>query len=420
MREHPMDPNPTRARPEWPPVVVAGAYLTGIKLMRALARRGVKTSCIDCLRQQPGFLTIYGRAYECPNPDTEPSLWLDFMRDLARKLGAKPVLIPSADQFVTAIATHAHDLQNHFTFCHSAMAVQALLATKKKQYDIAGKLGLPVPRTQFVKSLAEVRAFAATARFPCLLKPIHGREWENLPESHPLWFQKLVIVQSPAEFEAQYQVASKVNPELVLQEIIEGPDTAKFVYMSCYGLDGRRLGSCVVRELRTTPIDFGSASVVEPATEPGIDALCDGFLRTSGYAGLCEIELKRDPRDGQVKMIEANPRYSVTADAAPYAGVDLGWLHYLDLIGQPVTEVRPDGRDFRHIVLERDFNTLASYRRAGLLPWKSLFRSYRPPVAFFDFDLRDWRVTARTLKTLSHIVVRGAYRKLLGKPPRAR
>jgi D-aspartate ligase len=412
--------NPQRAQPEWPPVVVAGAYLTGIRLMRALARRGVKTCCIDCLRDQPGFLTIYGRAYECPNPDTEPSRWVDFMRDLAGKLGTKPVLIPSADQFVSAIAAHALDLQDHFTFCHAAMAVQALLATKRKQYDIAGDHGLPVPRTEFVKSLEEVKAFAATARYPCLLKPIHGREWENLPETHPLWFQKLVIVNSAAEFEAQYHIASQVNPELVLQEVIEGPDTAKFVYMSCYGLDGHRLGSCVVRELRTTPIDFGSASVVEPASEPAIDALCDGFLRSVGYVGLCEIELKRDTRDGQVKMIEANPRYSVTADAGPYAGVDLGWLHYLDLIGQPVVEVQPDGRDFRHIVLERDFNTVLSYRRAGLLPWKALFKSYRRPVAFFDFDWSDWRVTARTLKTLVRIVLLGAYRKISPKRPRVR
>src|SRR5580698_2809796 len=101
VKENPMDSNPRRAQPGWPPVVVAGAYLTGIRLMRALARRGVKTCCIDCLRDQPGFLTIYGRAYECPNPDTEPLRWLDFMRDLARKLSSttdsKPVLIPSAD-----------------------------------------------------------------------------------------------------------------------------------------------------------------------------------------------------------------------------------------------------------------------------------------------------------------------------------
>ena len=61
--------------------------------------------------------------------------------------------------------------------------------------------------------------------------------------------------------------------------------------------------------------------------------------------------MKWDSRDGRVKLIEANPRLSGGGDAAPYAGVDLCWLHYLDLIGQPVTQWRPIARDFRHVVL---------------------------------------------------------------------
>jgi D-aspartate ligase len=386
--------------------------------MRNLARRGVKTHCIDWLREQPGFRTVYGQAFQCPNPDQEPAAWVQFMQNLARKLGSKPVLIPSADQFVSAIAEHASNLQEHFSFCHSTVAVQALLSTKKRQYDIAREHGLPVPRTQFVKSLEEVKEFGRIARFPCLIKPIHFREWQNLPENDPLWYKKLLMVMTAEDLEASYRMACRVNPEMVLQEIIEGPDTAKLVYLSCYARDGRRIGHCIVRELRTAPIDFGSASVVEPVVDREADALCDGFLRGAGYTGLCEIELKRDSRDGKVKMIEANPRYSVTADAAFYAGVDLGWLHYLDLIGQPVAEVRPDGRDFRHIVLERDFHTVASYWRAGLLSWRSLLRSYRPPVAFFDFDLRDWRVTARTLNTLVRVVLRPMYRRIFPKRPR--
>jgi predicted ATP-grasp superfamily ATP-dependent carboligase len=167
-----------------------------------------------------------------------------------------------------------------------------------------------------------------------------------------------------------------------------------------------------VRELRTFPIYFGSASVVEPVEDPETDALCDGFLRGIGYSGVCEIELKRDSRDQRVKMIEANPRYSVTADAAPYAGVDLGWLHYLDLIGQPVREVRPTKRDFRHIVLRRDFACFRSYREAGLLSWGELLKSYRPPVGFFDFDLRDWRVTADTVMELAKMVAGPAFRRV--------
>ena len=171
----------------------------------------------------------------------------------------------------------------------------------------------------------------------------------------------------------------------------------------------------MVRQLRTCPIYFGSASVVEPVTDAEADQLCDGFLRSIGYIGLCEIELKRDQRDGRVKMIEANPRYSVTADAAPYAGVDLGWLHYLDLIGQPVIPVLPSTRDFRHIFLLRDFATFRDYRRRGLLTWRELIHSYRSPRAFFDFDVRDWRVTASTVNTLARTLMAPWVRSIFPK-----
>jgi predicted ATP-grasp superfamily ATP-dependent carboligase len=171
----------------------------------------------------------------------------------------------------------------------------------------------------------------------------------------------------------------------------------------------------MVRQIRTTPIYFGSASVVEPTEEPEVDAICDAFLRGIGYVGLCEIELKRDSRDGVVKMIEANPRYSVTMDAAPYAGVDLGWQHYLDLIGQDVAPVAPSNLNFRHIVLIRDFATFLDYRREGLLTWAELIRSYRPPVAFFDWDLHDWRVTASTAVDLAKLLAKPLYRRIFPK-----
>jgi hypothetical protein len=109
-------------------------------------------------------------------------------------------------------------------------------------------------------------------------------------------------------------------------------------------------------------------------------------------------------------MIEANPRYSGTGDAAPYAGVDIGWLHYLDMIGQPVAFVTQHGRSFRHIMLAADIATFPSYHREGLVTWGEFLRSYRPPVAFFDFDLRDWRVAAQTANR--------ALRGLIGPPIR--
>ncbi len=80
------------------------------------------------------------------------------------------------------------------------------------------------------------------------------------------------------------------------------------------------------RELRCDPVGFGPASVSEPVVDPETDRVCDEFLRSIGYVGICEIEMKWDDRDGRVKLIEANPRLSGGGDAAPYAGVDLCWL----------------------------------------------------------------------------------------------
>jgi predicted ATP-grasp superfamily ATP-dependent carboligase len=417
------DGNALRAEQDWPWAVVTGAFQTGVVLMRDLAHRGLRVCCIDHNPAQPGFRTIYGKGYLCPNPEEAPLEWLQFMLSLAERLGGKPVLISSADLYVTAIADHAAALAGRFVFAHSVSS-QALLATKKRQYELSESHGLPVPRTRFVTSLAEIAAFGSGARFPCLLKPVHFRDWMRLPAGHPLLDEKIVIAHSPEDLIAKYKLAAEASSELVAQEIIEGPDTAKLVYLSCYAKSGLRLGHCMVRQLRTNPKDFGSASVVEPTVDDEADRLCDGFLRGMGYTGICEIELKRDSRDGQVKMIEANPRYSVTADAATYAGVELGWLHYLDLIepltGRPALPVEPTGRNFRHIVLERDSAAIASYRKAGMLSWRQLLRSYRRPVGFFDFDWRDWRVTAstldRVLRNLAGPSLRKAFRRIVPRP----
>jgi predicted ATP-grasp superfamily ATP-dependent carboligase len=168
----------------------------------------------------------------------------------------------------------------------------------------------------------------------------------------------------------------------------------------------------VVHELRAHPILFGSGSIVEPVIDQEIAGLCDKFLRGIGYVGICEIEVKRDTRDGVVRLIEANPRYSVTADASIYAGVDIGWLHYLDLIGQPVEPVKATHLGFRHIVLRRDIPALQRYVERGILTWGQIRGTYHGELAFFDFDLHDLRPTATTLKGCARVAVGTVLRSL--------
>jgi predicted ATP-grasp superfamily ATP-dependent carboligase len=154
---------------------------------------------------------------------------------------------------------------------------------------------------------------------------------------------------------------------------------------------------------------FGSGSLVEPVIDPEITEICDTFLRGIGYVGICEIEVKRDKRDGAVRLIEANPRYSVTADSAYYAGVDIGWLHYLDLIGKNPTAVEANHFGFRHVVLWRDLPVLRHYVAQHIHSWRDIINSYRGPLNFFDFDLNDLNPTMMKIWALIQYRVRRAF-----------
>jgi len=404
-----------RAEPGWPAVVVGGAYYTAINLMRTLARRGVTTYCIGHGQNRQAFHTVYGKAFTCPDPDRNPAEWLEFMLDLARKVGGKPVLIPSADIFVLAMAAHADALEKAYIFCRETIALQGLLATKKQQYDLAFEHGMPIPRTRFAASWEEVNKFGSEVDYPCVIKPVRSYNWAKIQRSHVWARSKVGLATSPKELEEKYHIIAEISPEVVVQEVIAGPDSSRMVYLSCYSTDHRRIARCMVRTIRSSPINFGNSSVVEPVEDLDTDSLCDRFLKSMGYTGLCEIALKRDSRDGLVKMIEANPRFTGISNAAPPAGVDLGWLHYLDLIGQRVEMVSPNGRKYRHIALTWDAKTIGDSHRAGLLTWRDLIRSYRPPVAFYDFDFRDWRVAAGTLFTIIYLIFGRPIRKLFSK-----
>lgn len=403
-------PNPKRAQKDWPPVVVAGVYQTGLNLMRDLIRCGVRTVGVDCMPEHEGFRSVYGKSYLCPDPEIHPEEWVAFMESLSKDLGARPVIIPAADQFVIALGRHADRLQHNYIFSRAAISVQAALATKEQQYDLAGKHGFPCPHTAYIQSLDELRDFMTSAEFPCLLKPRHQLEWCSLPEGHLLRGRKLISASSIEDLVRYYGMIAPYRPEVVAQEVIAGPDDAKYCYLSVYGSRGERLAYCVVREFRAYPMCFGSASVVAPVVDDEIQSLCDGFLRSIHYTGLCEIEVKRDIRDGKVRLIEVNPRFSGTGDCSIYTGIEVGWLHYLDLIGEPVSPVEVKRLNFRHIMLRADALAFPLHLSGGKTSWREWIRAYRPPVKFFDLDFRDWRVALGTISYCAKSLAGGMLR----------
>lgn len=58
------------------------------------------------------------------------------------------------------------------------------------------------------------------------------------------------------------------------------------------------------------------------------------ILKGIGYQGIAAPEFKRDPRDGEYKLLEINARTILQSSLPPRCGVDVEYIAYLDTIGQ--------------------------------------------------------------------------------------
>ena len=94
------------------------------------------------------------------------------------------------------------------------------------------------------------------------------------------------------------------------------------------------------RKLRQTPPGAGTCRVgesvwVDEVVEHGLR-----YLHGLGYYGLAQVEFKRDPRDGEYKLMEINPRLWQWHGLAAACGVDLVDLAYRELLGERVQRKR--------------------------------------------------------------------------------
>ena len=100
--------------------------------------------------------------------------------------------------------------------------------------------------------------------------------------------------------------------------------------------DGEALGLFSGRKVRQTRgftgvARVGEAVLVDEVVEQGL-----ALLRALSFHGISQVEMIRDPRDGRYKLIEVNPRLWQWHGLAAAVGVDLPWIAYRDLIGEPL------------------------------------------------------------------------------------
>ncbi|HEU5216043.1 MAG TPA: hypothetical protein VFU30_10925 [Gaiellaceae bacterium] len=335
-------------------VVVEVAWVNGLAAIRSLGRQGLRVLAVDHRPYALGFRSRYAEPHIAPDPLDDEDGFVAALRSLADETDDVLPVFPTHDEHVNAIARHADVLGERYRFPFPSWEVLERIQSKRHQLETAEAVGVPVPRTRYPRSAEEARAAGEEVGFPLIVKPSANVGFRR---SHK---RQLFRCETPAELEHAYELAAPHEP--MVQELIPSGAEEMYTLGSYLDRDGRALGLFSGRKLSQTRGYMGSARVgeavwVEEVVEQGL-----ALLRALDFHGISQVEVMRDPRDGRYKLLEVNPRLWQWHSLAAACGVDLPYIAYRDLIGEPLPPARMHGEGKRWAITLMAGSSLALER----------------------------------------------------------
>jgi D-aspartate ligase len=368
--------------------VILGNTVTGIATVRGLAERGVEVHACLFRRDDPLQYSRYGIKVPCYHLNDDPAALIEFLIGYARKIGRRPVVIPTADAHALLLAKHAEQLRPYCRLWELPYADLARIVNKTSLYEAARAAGVPTIPSLSIPTVAEVLEWSSQHPGPYLLKPSYDGIATCKLRSKNLLLETREQLLS--------YVRSQGTDSLVIQRMIRGGDGNIF---DCYGLcdrDGRVVSLTSHQRLRQFPPDFGATCLGEipaalaPKAEEFLFSATERLFNTVRYHGIFGIEWLRDEKTGEFYLIDFNARPFLTIGHLRDCGVNLPFLAYLDLTGQSLANVepRPAVARKRWVYIAKDIET---------------FREIRPRG---DIGLFGWLVSVARCRSFAYVSLR--------------
>jgi D-aspartate ligase len=304
--------------------LILGGDFHGLGIARSLGRHGVPVGVVDderSIARYSRYTTFTHRLRSLRGAEET----VEALLGLGRKKGLHGwVLYPTRDESVAALSQYRAQLTEVYRVPTPGWDSVRWLWDKRKTYELAQELGIPTPRTWHTRDAEDLEQIVGP--FPVVLKPAIKEHFIYATKD------KAWRVDSPAQLRKLFCKASMLVPrgEIMIQDLIPGDGACQYAYCSFFK-QGKSLASLVVCRRRQHPSDFGRASTyVESIELPLLEEYALRFLRAINYYGLVEVEFKRDPRDGQFRLLDVNGRTWGYHTIGRQAGLDFPYLLFAD------------------------------------------------------------------------------------------
>jgi predicted ATP-grasp superfamily ATP-dependent carboligase len=315
---------------------------------------------------------------------TAPNESVDRLLDIARRIGARSLLIPTSDECALFIARNATRLQEGFLFAHNPTQLVWSLYNKKDMYYLAKRFGIPTAETLFPESRDEVLEFSEKVQFPVMLKAS-----DNISVSRRTG-KKMVIVNSRENLIRHYDAMENASdPTLMIQEYIPGTDASVWMFNGYFDHNSDCLFGITGRKIHQTPVYTGMTALGICLPSPAIALATTTLMKAVGYKGILDIGYRYDKRDRTFKLLDANPRLGASFRLfVATDGMDVVRAQYLHVTGQPVPpSCISIGRKW--IVEDADLVSCLQYYRHGVLTPSDWLAGYSGISEFAWFAADD-------------------------------
>lgn len=366
------------------PAVIVGGIGSTVSLVRSLGRAGVPVQVLGGGRE-----TLAGASHFCrsvthlgPGPGMVDR-WLLWLENEGPR-GA--VLLPSGDEGVELIAGHRDRLERAgFRLPPTAGETSLAMLDKARTYELARDVGIPCPQTWTVAGEGDLDSIRDQLTYPCALKPLHSHLFsKHFPQA------KVLVAHDEAELAEFIRETGRLSLEMLVTEIVAGPERFTWTFSTYLDEDGRPLFGMTRNKLRSEPIHFGTNCYVVTRRNPEVARLGLEFLQRIGLRGIAHVEFKWDAGDRTYKLMECNHRFVNPQEVIRRAGVDVALLAYQRALGIDSGPMPQWREGVRLWWPERDFRAAVAYRREGETSWRKWVRSllhrpiYTPRLALDD------------------------------------
>jgi predicted ATP-grasp superfamily ATP-dependent carboligase len=368
------------------PAVVLQLYHGGLAVARSLGRLGVEVHGVTADRRRPGARSRHLHETHVWDIDPAPAREsVDWLLELGRKVGGRPLLIPTEDVGAMLVADYADELLEAFRFPEQPAGLARKLSSKDGMRDLCHEHSIPTPLAIAPRSRAEVEQFVASTTFPVVLKGIDAGRFQQ-----DSGIRVLVVDTEQELWQMWDKVSAGGEPNLLLQEYIPGGPDSVWMFNGYFNGDSDCLIGITGQKLRQFPPYTGFTSLGICRDNETVRETTRDLMKQLGYRGVLDLGYRFDARDGLYKLLDVNPRVGSTFRLfVSSTGLDVVRALYLDLTDQ---EPEPAGSAVpgrKWLIENLDLASSATYFRNGELqplPWLRSFAGVKETAWFARDD----------------------------------